>query len=147
MFDKEWEQNIRNLRKPDKFYHKIDISKQYEQFCSERDTQKFWHQARLKVIPTKQFLHKIKCENTDIYIFDKKEETNRHFIKECKAYDNIWNKKYPRRNNKNTINEDLEEILNEDKPPPEKKAVAECIKASYKIRNLKHKKIKITKGI
>ena len=53
MFDKEWEQNIRNLRKPDKFYHKIDISKQYEQFCSERDTQKFWHQARLKVIPTK----------------------------------------------------------------------------------------------
>ena len=70
--DKEWERNIRNLRKPDKFYHKIDICKQYEQFCPERDTQKIWHQARLNVIPNKQFSHKIKCENTKICIFDKK---------------------------------------------------------------------------
>ena len=63
-------------------------------------------------------------------------ETQKHFILKYKGYKQIWNKQYPKRNTlKGEIN--LKMLLNEEKTPPEKRRISNCILASIKTK--KHK--------
>ena len=135
--DREWKQNTIDARNPEKFYYDIRNEKIYEQFVEKRNAQRIWHQASLGVIPTNSFLKKINCGDSDKCKYDGEIETNNHFIKHCTAYENVWDKKYPKRNSKNTDNEDLEVLLDEDKPPPFKKKIAKCLLKSYVERNRK----------
>merc|ERR1711991_1115481 len=95
-----WEAMIKELRKPDKVYQGIKLKKKYRQFTNNRNKQAAWHQARLGVIPTKEFLFRIKCEKTNRCKYDNKIETQRNMLK-------------------GKI--DLKVLLNKDKPPPEKR--------------------------
>merc|ERR1711991_821717 len=93
-----WEATIKELRKPEKVYQELKLRRKYQQFTNNRNKQAAWHQARLGVIPTKEFLYRIKCEKTNTCKFDNEIETQKHFLLNCKGYDQIWNKYYPKRN-------------------------------------------------
>ena len=88
------------------------------------------------VIPTNDFLHKLKCKDTNVCKFDGQIETNEHFIKHCKTYDPIWQQRYPKRMKNNPKTEDLKVLLNEDKPPQIKKKIAGCLLETLFIRTI-----------
>ena len=137
LLNEEWKQNIEDLRNPEKFYFEIKNDKTYEQFANKRNTQRIWHQARLGVILTNNFLHKLKCKDTKVCKFDE------HFIKHCKTYDPIWQQRYPKRMKNNPKTEDLKVLLNENKPPPIKKKIAECLLQTLIIRTKKTTRTKM----
>ena len=131
-----WEATIKELRKPEKVYQEIKLRRKYQQFTNNRNKQAAWHQARLGVIPTKEFLYRIKFEKTNKCSYDNKIETQKHFILKCKGYKQIWNRQYPKRNTLKG-NTHLKVLLNEDKPPPEKRKISNCLLASINIKRCK----------
>jgi hypothetical protein len=90
-----------------------------------------WHQARLGVIPTNDFLHKIKCADTEKCVFDGQVETNKHFVIECKEYRSIWNRHFPERNKRNT---EVNNLLN-GKSTEDKRHICEALVESWNKRS------------
>ena len=127
---KDWKHYTTIQRKPDKVYVNKRWEEGYKSFSNSRVTQKYWHQARLKTLPTKDLLFKLKCKKDNKCIFDDKIDTNKHFLTECKGYERIWKNTF---GDTNIRDEGLKVLLDEDRPPPVKRKISEIIIKSFKL--------------
>merc|ERR1711991_1107558 len=85
----QWKLLVQQRRKVGGIFHDSDFSTKYKVFSKKREIQKIWHQSRLNVVPTNDFLFRIKCSGTSRCKFDNNKETNKHFLLECKGYKRI----------------------------------------------------------
>ena len=135
----EWEGKIVKERKEDKKYADIkDISKEkIENIHKKPYIAKMWHQAILKTIPTNEYLNKLKIKEDSKCPMDGEVETNEHFVLKCKAFNEIWNTKYPKRNSHEGTT--VLEFLN-GKNKKEKEKISEALYESWILRESKNKK-------
>ena len=94
----------------------------YKWFSKNRVIQKIWHQARLGVINTNAFLYKIKKAESNRCQFDNEWEDIEHILLKCEGYRVIRGKWPERRDGRET--ESLKVLLDEDRPPPEKRKIS-----------------------
>ena len=119
----QWKILVQQKRKEGGIFHDSEFSTKYKVFSKKREIQRIWHQSRLNVIPTNDFLFRIKCSGTNRCRFDNNKETNKHFLLECKGYKRI----------QDTLKIEMKEeddhkalkvLLNEDRPPPQKRKIS-----------------------
>ena len=136
----QWKILVQLKRKAGGMFHDSEFSKTYKVFSKKREIQRIWHQSRLNVIPTNDFLYRIKCKESNKCRFDNHKETNRHFLLECKGYERIQDKlKLDMKEEKD--HNALKILLNEDRPPPLKRKISVEILKQFKKRKTQNQKV------
>ena len=128
---KDWKHYTSLQRIPDKEYFNKNWERRYKGFSKSRTVQKYWHQARLKTLPTKDLLFKLNCKKDNSCIFDNEIETNKHFLTECKGYEQIWKSTF---GDNNIRDKGLKVLLDEDRLPPFDRKISEVIIKSFKLK-------------
>ena len=137
---KQWKIEVKQERKRDGSYNRAKYSVKYNSFTKRRALQKIWHQARLRSLPTNDYLYRIKCSDTYKCRYDNERETIDHLLLECVGY------KQERGNllyRKNEGNDNLKVILDEDRPPPIKRKICTNILKIFKRRKVNNCEVKI----
>ena len=75
-------------------YFRLNKEFKYKKFCNTRIKTSIWHQARLKVMPLNNLLHKIGKEQNENCKECNIPESTEHFIFECPLYNKIWEKNF-----------------------------------------------------
>ena len=98
---------------------------------------KVWHQARLKFIPTAEYLYRIKCSEERFCKFDCSIETNEHFLRDC----NLNNDIKAKGNEEGLKGKKVEELLSDRNDNKTKEKIALTILEKLKMIKTEIKKI------
>lgn len=137
---KQWRLKVEATRESGDELLAPKVKLKYKYFTKNRTLQRVWHQARLGVVNTNCFLYKIKKVDTNKCQFDNEWETFEHIIYDCEGY-RLERNSFPKNRN-NAGMDDLKVLLDEDRPPPEKRKIASTVlKIIKKRKTNNHAKI------